>query len=298
MTVFGDLAFMVSGDSPELWARPGEYLFDVSLGEPPDAFIETVQDWNVPTYNWAAIAATDYAWIKRRARRTAALFDGYRVDHLVGLYRTFGRPLQGEPFFNPAHEPDQVRQGEHILRLLLESGAAIVAEDLGVVPDFVRESLARLGVPGSKVLRWERQWREPGHPFIDPARYPPVSAAMTGTHDTETLAGWWDEAPADERRSIAEMLTASGHAGVDPSEPWSAGTRDAILAAMYAAGSQELFLPVQDVFGWRDRINVPGVITDDNWTWRLPWPVDRLADMPEAKERAAFCAANRRTLGL
>jgi 4-alpha-glucanotransferase len=291
VTVFGDLPFMVSANGPDLWTRPGEYFFDVSLGVPPDAFSETGQDWNAPTYHWQAIAATDYAWIKARARRMAALFDGYRVDHLVGLYRTFGRPKNlAPPFFNPPTEPDQTRQGERILRILLESGAAIVAEDLGVVPDFVRASLERLGVPGSKVLRWERRWTAPGGPFIDPARYPVVSAAMTGTHDTETLAQWWGGAPADERRALAAVLSQGRHASIDPAQPWSAAVRDALLGAMYAAGSSELFLPVQDVFGWPDRINVPAIVSDDNWTWRLPWPIDRWTSVPAAVERAAWCA--------
>jgi 4-alpha-glucanotransferase len=291
VTVFGDLPFMVSANGPDIWTRPGEYLFDVSLGVPPDAFSATGQDWNAPTYHWQVIAATDYAWIRARARRMAALFDGYRVDHLVGLYRTYGRPRNLEPpFFNPGTEPEQVEQGERILRILLESGATIVAEDLGVVPDFVRASLDRLGVPGSKVLRWERLWNEPGQPFIDPAQYPEVSAAMTGTHDTETLAAWWMGAAPDERHAIAAVLAGSGHAPVDPAREWSAEVRDALLGAMYGSGSRELFLPVQDVFGWPDRINVPAVVSDDNWTWRLPWPIDRWASVPNAAERAAFCA--------
>jgi 4-alpha-glucanotransferase len=294
VTVFGDLPFMVAANGPDLWTRPDEYFFDVSLGVPPDAFSETGQDWNAPTYNWAAVAAGDYAWIKARARRMAGLFDGYRVDHLVGLYRTFGRPKDGAPpFFNPAAEPDQVRQGERILQILLESGAAIVAEDLGVVPDFVRASLERLGVPGSKVLRWERQWTQPGRPFIEPGTYPAVSAAMTGTHDTETMAEWWTGAPAAEREAISTMLAAARIGTVDASGPWSAGVRDALLGAMYGSGSRELFLPVQDVFGWPDRINVPAIVSDDNWTWRLPWPIERWRAVPEAAERAGRCSRHR-----
>jgi len=72
-------------------------------------------------------------------------------------------------------------------------------------------------------------------------------------------------------------------------ETWSDRLRDALLTSMYRAGSNELFLPVQDVFGWRDRINTPATVTDENWTFRLPWPVDRLASLPEPIDRAAFC---------
>ena len=301
VTVFGDLPFMVSGDSPDVLARPAEYLFDVSLGVPPDAFSTTGQDWDLPTYRWDAIAATGYAWIDARARRMAALFDGYRVDHLVGLYRTYGRPRRGDPFFNPADEASQRRQGEHILRTLLGTGAAILAEDLGVVPDFVRASLVGLGIPGTKVLRWERRWHDPGRPFVDPQAYPALSIAMTGTHDTETMAQWWDAAPVDERQAVGSMLASAGIA-IDPTAGWSPALRDALLEAVYRAGSRELFLPVQDVFGWRDRFNTPGTVSDENWTWRLPWAVDRLAATPEAIARADFCAraaaSTSRTAGL
>ena len=278
VTVFGDLPFMVSAMSPDVWSRPDEVMLDVSLGVPPDAFSATGQDWGLPTYRWDRIAQTGYSWMRMRARRMAALFDGYRVDHLVGLFRTFGKPPVGDPFFNPGHEPAQIAQGETLLRILIESGAAIIAEDLGVIPPFVRTSLERLGVPGCKVLRWERHWDAPGHPFIDPATYPALSAAMTGTHDTETLAEWW------------------GKEG-DPSVPWSDALRDTLLAAAYGAGSNDLFLPVQDVFGWTDRINIPATIGDHNWTWRLPWRVDQLDTVPAAQERAAFCSQSARAAG-
>ena len=286
--VFGDLPFMVNADSAEVWRRPGDVMFDVSLGVPPDAFSATGQDWGLPTYRWSTIADGDYEWIRARARRMAALFDGYRVDHLVGLYRTYGRPRDGEPSFNPATEDEQVRQGEAVLAILLSTGVDIIAEDLGVVPDFVRASLARLGIPGCKVLRWERAWHEPGQPFVDPVLYPAVSAAMTGTHDTSTLAAWWQEADQDERQALLNL--PSLHAsGLDVGQPFTARLRDQLLRLLYGSRSRELLVPVQDVFGWQERINVPGTVGEHNWTWRLPWPVDALSSVPEAIERAGFC---------
>src|SRR5262249_13056085 len=156
-------------------------------------------------YRWNLIAQRDFAWIRQRARRMAALFGGFRVDHLVGFYRTFGRPIDGPPFFSPPDEPSQTAQGERLLRIFLERGAAILAEDLGAVPDCVRASLARLGVAGCKVLRWEREWHTPGQPFRDPSTYPALSVALSGTHDTETHAGWWDHAPTDERAALLAL---------------------------------------------------------------------------------------------
>jgi len=298
VTVFGDMPFMVLAESPDVWVRPDEVMFDVSLGVPPDAFSETGQDWTLPTYRWSRIAETGYSWMRQRARRMAELYDGYRVDHLVGLYRTYGRPLSGAPaFFNPADEATQIAQGEAILRILLESGSVIIAEDLGVVPDFVRDSLARLDVPGCKVIRWERDWNAGGHPFRDPASYPARSAAMTGTHDTETMAEWWTRASEDERRAAVNIPALRAAGITDPHTIWNDTLRDAWLRTIFASGSTELFIPIQDIFGWTDRINIPATIGDHNWTWRLPWRVDQFAAHSLADERARFCSGAARDSG-
>jgi 4-alpha-glucanotransferase len=286
--LFGDLQFSVDLHSADVWARADEYMLDVSLGVPPDAFSATGQDWGLPTYRWDVIAERDFFWFRQRARRMATLFSGFRVDHLVGFYRTYGRPANGAPFFSPAGEAAQTQQGETILRIFLDSGAVIIAEDLGTVPDFVRASLAGLGVPGCKVLRWERNWHSPGHPFLDPASYPPLSAALTSTHDTDTLAEWWESAPAREREASLRLRFFQQQGIIDPAAPWSHRLRDAFLELAYESGSTELMILFQDLFGWRERINVPGTVTDANWTWRLPWLVDRLDEVGEATDRARF----------
>jgi len=287
LRLFGDLPFMVDGDSADVWSRREEFRLDVSLGAPPDAFSASGQDWGVPVYRWDAIAATGFAWQRNRARRNRDLYDGWRIDHLVGFYRTYGRPRDGQPpFFTPADEPAQLALGEHVIGLFRQSGADVIAEDLGTVPDFVRASLARLGVPGFKVFRWERFWEEQGQPFRDPADYPALSVAASGTHDTETLVVWWAQAPEEERRAIADLPTIRNVAGgADISEAPEAVVRDVLLEALYASESRLLLLPVQDVFGWRDRINEPALVNDVNWTFRLPWPIDRMSQIPQARER-------------
>lgn len=284
VALFGDLPFVANGDSPEVWAHAGEFLLDVSAGVPPDAFSDTGQDWGLPTYNWPVIAAGGYAWQRRRAARMAAMFDGLRVDHVIGLFRTYGRPPEGEPYFIPATEDDQIAQGRAIMQIFADTGLTLIAEDLGATPEFVRTVLAELGIPGCRVMRWEREWKVEGQPFIDPAQYPARSAAMTGTHDTEPLVVWWAHASEDERRAFVRMLGGDAADGGLPE--WSAELRDRILAAAYRSGSSELFFPIQDVFGWPDRINVPGTVGPHNWTWTLPWPVERLQDEPQARERA------------
>ena len=287
--LFGDLPFMVDGDSADVWARQQQFNLDVSLGAPPDAFSTDGQDWGMPVYRWDVVAADDFRWLRDRARRGADLYDGYRVDHLVGFYRTYARPRDGAPpFFTPSDERDQVALGEKVLGIFREPGAEIIAEDLGTVPDFVRASLARIAVPGFRVFRWERFWHEPGRPFRDPADYPVVSVATSGTHDTETLAAWWDRAPADERAGAAALDTIQQLAGGDLARvPFGPEVRDILIEALFASPSNLLLLPLQDVFGWRHRINEPATVCEDNWTFRLPWPSDRLNAVPEACERAS-----------
>jgi 4-alpha-glucanotransferase len=288
VALFGDLPFMVDLDSADVWSRQNQFRLDVSVGAPPDAFSAEGQDWGMPACDWPAMAADGFAWLRARARRSADLFDGCRVDHLVGFYRTYGRPRAGgAPFFSPSDEGEQVRLGEEVLGVLAEPAVEIVAEDLGIIPDYVRASLGRLGVPGFRVLRWEREWHSPGQPFRNPPSYPALSVATSGTHDTEPMAVWWERAPEEERRQVSglpivQKLTAGeGLLGA----PYDPTVRDALLEALFASGSAILLNVIQDVFGWRDRINEPATIDDRNWTFRLPWPSDRLGEIAEARER-------------
>ena len=136
----------------------------------------------------------------------------------------------------------------------------LIAEDLGVIPDFVRESMKRLGLPGMKVLRWERQWKLPDRPLIDPREFPALSVATTGTHDIVPLAATEDGETAEQQ--------------------------DAVLRSLLESGSNFTLMPVQDVFGWTARVNTPAVVDDVNWTWRLPWPVDEWLDRSDTVTRA------------
>jgi 4-alpha-glucanotransferase len=269
--ILGDFPFMVTLDSADVWSRREDFMLDASVGTPPDAFSETGQEWGLPPYDWEQARRNDFAWLRMRIRRQANLYDGFRVDHLVGFYRTYVRPFDGRPpFFMPSQEPEQIALGETIMRMVMETNADVSVEDLGTVPPFVRESIARLGVPGYKVWRWEDG---------DPALYPPLSVAMTGTHDTDTLAEWWDTLTPAERTRF----------GIDGTQ-YDDQVRDRILEKLYNAGSHLVLLPIQDVFGWRDRINLPATISNTNWTYALPWPSDTATTQSDGMECASRLA--------
>jgi 4-alpha-glucanotransferase len=273
--VFGDLPFMIAADSPDVWARQLEFRFEATIGVPPDAFSEQGQDWGLPPWRADVMAGTGFAWMRARARRYGDLYDGYRIDHLVGLYRTYVRPIdKSQPaFFDPGDEPSQVQLGEQLVNVFTGGapGVEVIAEDLGSVPPFVRASMARLNLPGLKVLRWERHWDRDGQPPIDPAEFPEASVATTGTHDIEPLAA-----------------TPGG----DTEEK-----RSAVLRALLSSGSRLTLIPLQDAFGWTDRINTPAVVDEVNWTWRLPWPVDTWLDRDDTIARAAQLKAWTRAAG-
>jgi 4-alpha-glucanotransferase len=100
------------------------------------------------------------------------------------------------------------------------------------------------------------------------------------------MVSWWDGLGAEDRGAVLRLLE---HMGAAVRQEWgTAQVVDALLAATYASASDELFIPMQDLFGWRDRINTPATVTADNWTWRLRWPVDEMLASPEAALRADF----------
>jgi 4-alpha-glucanotransferase len=273
--IFGDLPFMIATDSPDVWARQQEFRFDATIGVPPDAFSETGQDWGLPPWRADQMRANDFTWMRRRARRYADLFAGYRIDHLVGLYRMYVRPIDASvpAFFDPADEAEQLALGETLVAILRGDGddPEVIAEDLGSVPPFVRQSMARLGLPGLKVLRWERDWDREGQPPIDPVTFPECSVATTGTHDIEPLAATPEGATDSQRHEV--------------------------LRALLSSGSRLTLIPLQDVFGWTDRINTPAVVDDRNWTWRVPWPVDTWLHQDDALASADALKAWTREAG-
>ena len=170
--LFGNLPFMVSLDSADVWARQAQFDLGAQVGVPPDAFSATGQQWGLPVYRWDVHEADDDRWLRERARRSADLYDGCRINHLVGFYRTCAIPCDGTPYLLPADPARQIAQGERLMKIFCSSAHRIIAEDLGTVPDYVRQSLARLGVPGFKVLRWDGTGTRPASRSATPRPTP------------------------------------------------------------------------------------------------------------------------------
>jgi 4-alpha-glucanotransferase len=291
VVLFGDLPFMVALDSADVWARQGDFRLDASLGVPPDAFSATGQDWKLPVYRWDVIAEGGFTWLHQRARRNASLFGGYRVDHLVGFYRTFSRPLGdsvGPGEFTPPDEPSQTALGERILRVFLESGA---------------RSSPRISVscPTSCARRW-RGCRCPaakcsagnGSGTTKAARseIPRAIQHCRWRHRALTTPSRWSSGgrwrlPTSARRPWRFRWWRRGSMPRRRAPRWTARRSHRrcgmqFIEALIASNSSLVILPVQDVFGWADRINTPATVNDRNWTWRMPWPNERLAFEPEA----------------
>ncbi len=276
----GDLAFSPSRDSAEAWAH--QEMFDLSrtIGAPPDDFNANGQRWGLPMPNWDAMRADGFELWRARVRHARALYDILRIDHVVGLYRTFafGPDPDAPGTFVPASEDEQRAQGENVLGLIKREapGALIIAEDLGAIPPWVRKSLTALGIPGYKVMQWEREnWHSPEERFIPPANYPELSLATTGTHDTDTLTVWWREQPIEEREKFVRSLNLDSR--VNPHAPLGPSGLCAVIETLYTAPSIIAVLPIQDLFGWNTRINRPGTVSDSNWSYRLPLTFERMA---------------------
>jgi 4-alpha-glucanotransferase len=272
--ISGDLAFCPARDSADVWANQAQFRLDRCVGAPPDAFSPQGQRWGLPLPDWSAMVQDDFRWWRRRARHAASLYDLARIDHVVGFYRTYhyacDKP-EAPGLFTPANTEAQRTQGERFIAMLKQEmgTGALIAEDLGAVPQWVKDSLGELEIPGLKVFRWEREhWGTTEERLISPAQYPHLAVATTGTHDTEPLAQWWREASLGERQKVRLAFN------FPPRHPEASRLDqqelDAILRPLYLSPACLAMIPMQDLFGWTGRVNRPGTISQRNWRYRLP----------------------------
>lgn len=281
--LFGDIAFIINQESADVWSN--QDIFDISLeiGSPPDEFNKSGQKWGLPAYNWWNMERGNFKWWRQRIQNICIFFDIFRLDHVVGFFRTWvSRGGKTKSDFDLPHEHEQKARGERFLKMVTEESklSVPVAEDLGIIPDFVRDVLKNSGIAGYKVLRWECS----GENFKKPAVYPLVSLATTSTHDTSTLKKWWNLIDNKKRDKLWHTLT--GKTGAAPK--FDVQVHRTIIKKLIEGGSSLVILPIQDMLGIDGRINTPGTVTDNNWTWRFPVPIEEIGKNDRFKETLQF----------
>jgi len=282
----GDIPILVSRDSADVWRHPRLFLLDTMAGAPPDMYSADGQVWGFPTYNWDELRHADYRWWRDRLLFAESFFALYRIDHVVGFYRIWTVSHQARTgrhgWFVPGEESTWGRHGTTLLTMMLEASSMLpLAEDLGTIPHVCRASLRELGICGLKVQRWEKRWEE-DHSIIPPGEYPPLSVSTVSTHDSETLSGWWEAFP-EERDQLWQTLGLDG----TPPENLDSATHRRILSWVAAGSSLFVIFMLQELlepFGLLPppssghRINVPGTVHAENWSWRCPVPLEDLLD--------------------
>lgn len=266
----GDIPIFIAHHSADVWTRPELFQLDVLgrqtavAGAPPDAFSPEGQHWGNPLYRWSAHADEGYAWWISRIRHTLQTVDLVRIDHFRGFEACWAIPAGDLHAMNGRWQPGPGAA-------LFEAATAalgdlpVIAEDLGDITPEVEALRRGCGYPGMRILQFAFGDRN-DHPYL-PHNHEHDAVVYTGTHDNDTLLGWWAGAEPHCRRHVQEYLGVDGH-----DICW-----DLIRAAL-ASVADTAIVPLQDVLALptEHRMNRPGV-AGGNWSWRFTW-----ADVPPA----------------
>jgi 4-alpha-glucanotransferase len=264
--IFGDLPIYVTHDSSDVWTHPDLFHLDarkipVSVaGVPPDYFSRTGQLWGNPVYRWDRLKETGYAWWFRRLERNFQLFDLVRIDHFRGFAAYWEVPAAEKTAINGAWVPGP---GDDFFRALQGrfSPLPIVAEDLGLITDDVRELMDRFDLPGMKILLFAFGDDLASNPYA-PHNHVRNCLVYTGTHDNNTARGWYrSEMRPEDRQRVERYLGRK----VGPEE----FSREMVRLALMSV-ARTAILPMQDVLGLgaEARMNTPAV-ANGNWEWQL-----------------------------
>ncbi|HEY2989893.1 MAG TPA: 4-alpha-glucanotransferase [Candidatus Binatia bacterium] len=262
----GDMPIYVSGDSADVWANPQLFKLDAHkrptavAGVPPDYFSATGQLWGNPVYRWEALRETGYTWWFKRLRHNLACFDRVRLDHFRGFVAYWEVPAGART----AKKGEWIKAATDdffanvVLRL---PGVPIFVEDLGLITPDVRAVMKRFGFAGMKLLLFAFGDDMANNPYAF-HNHEKNSVVYTGTHDNNTVKGWFlDEASREERERLAAYV---GHPVGAEDVSWEL-TRMALMSVADTA-----IIPMQDLLGLgaEARMNRPAT-TDGNWAWRL-----------------------------
>jgi len=265
IAVIGDIPIYVNYDSVEVWRHPSYFKLDREgemkfiSGCPPDYFSRTGQRWGNPVYNWAQLKRIKYSWWTERIAHNLQMFDQLRIDHFRGF----------AGFWQiPAHEKLAVfgrwvkGPGASFFKVLARrfKPLPIIAEDLGEITPDVIELMKKFGFPGMRVLMFAFNG-DTANPHL-PSNYPVNSVAYTGTHDNNTIQGWYrQEAKAHEKANITHVLPVKFTMG---NLHW------AMIETLMRSRAATVIIPLPDCLGLRTegRMNTPATKVN-NWQWRM-----------------------------
>ncbi len=315
--LISDLAVGADGGGSQAWSRQDEVLAALSVGAPPDIINRQGQSWGISAFSPWGLRANGYRAFIEMVRANLAHAGGMRIDHVMGLMRLWVMPAGAGPmegaYLNYPFDD--------LLRLLsLEAwrrNAVILGEDLGTVPDGLREKLADRGLLGMRVLFFERDHH--GN-FKTPMEWPRSALATSTTHDLPTINGWWQGHDIDWRIRVGQHQEHERPAQLEERERERAGLLR--LLREYAAEVQGdltdpdvlaeacgafightpaplALFPVEDALCLLEQPNMPGTIdTHPNWRRRYPGNSATLLDSPACTRRLETLArARRQTTG-
>ncbi|MBO5207775.1 MAG: 4-alpha-glucanotransferase [Lachnospiraceae bacterium] len=261
--IIGDIPIYVAFDSADTWANPKLFQLDDTCtpiavaGCPPDAFSATGQLWGNPLYRWDYHKKTEYAWWMKRIAYCYELYDVVRIDHFRGFDEYYAIP-----YGDPTAEFGKWEQGPgyDIFKTMKEKlgKKVVIAEDLGFLTDSVLKLVKKTGYPGMKILQFAFDSREESDYL--PHNYIANSVVYTGTHDNDTVLGWYESLNKRDKAFAKRYLNIRSNKDVQ----W-----EFIRAAMSSV-SDTCIIPMQDYLGLgaEARINVPSTL-GTNWKWRM-----------------------------
>jgi 4-alpha-glucanotransferase len=279
--IIGDIPIFVAPDSADVWANQKFFQVDSQgiprkvAGVPPDYFSATGQLWGNPLYDWGAMKKDNFSWWIARIRRVLQLVDYVRIDHFRGFEAYWAVPYGDPTAVNGKWIPGPGKTLFDAIRYAL-GDIPVIAEDLGLITDGVRELRDSCGFPGMKVLQFAFDPAEAGktgmvNAFL-PHEYSVSNCVVyTGTHDNETMQGWLDHAADVSVKLVAEYLSGQITTERDARRMADDGTLCLRLVQTAVASTADMaVIPLQDIFciGDEGRMNTPST-TGTNWSWRM-----------------------------
>lgn len=274
--IIGDLPIYVALDSVDAWSHPELFQLDENrqpiavAGCPPDGFSADGQLWGNPLYDWDYHKNSGYDWWLRRIQYLTKLYNIIRIDHFRGFDSYYAIPYGSTTAKNGEWKKGPGMDLFDKVKEKVPEGK-IIAEDLGFLTDSVRKLLKDTGYPGMKILQFAFDSRDGNNNEYLPFNYPVNSVAYTGTHDNQTIMGWFETAPRESVKFAEEYLRISE----DDEKNWI------MMRELMASPSELSILTGQDLLGLGDesRMNTPSTV-GINWTWRaLPGKfTDELAE--------------------